>query len=425
MKLKPELRAHMDDEGRLVLPPEVRSRYGLRPGAQVYVDERPDRLGLRRAVNYLAKVYIEPTNRCNLECRTCLRNVWSEPLGQMSSATFTRIIQGLRSFSPPPTVFFGGLGEPLAHPDIVEMVGQIKALGSPVELITNGTLLTKERSRQLIDAGLDMLWVSLDGATPESYADVRLGAALPEVLTNLANFRRTRWGGYPPPFSFDYHLKPQIGVVFVAMKRNIADLPAVIHLGSQLGASRFLVTNVLPYTAEMCDEILYSRALTDAIYLPTHWGARMKLPKIDMTDTTRESLFKVMRGGHSMIFAGASFDESNDRCPFIEGGSMAIGWEGNLSPCLPLLHNHVTYLNGWERSLKRHAVGNVIERDLNVLWNAPEYITFRERVQKFDFSYCIFCGGCNLIETNEEDCFGNTFPTCGGCLWAQGIIQCP
>jgi len=143
MKLKPELRAHMDDEGRLVLPPEVRSRYGLRSGAQVYVDERPDRLGLRRAVNYLAKVYIEPTNRCNLECRTCLRNVWSEPLGQMSSATFTRIIQGLRSFSPPPTVFFGGLGEPLAHPDIVEMVGQIKALGSPVELITNGTLLTK------------------------------------------------------------------------------------------------------------------------------------------------------------------------------------------------------------------------------------------------------------------------------------------
>ncbi len=26
---------------------------------------------------------------------------------------------------------------------------------------------------------------------------------------------------------------------------------------------------------------------------------------------------------------------------------------------------------------------------------------------------------------NEEDCFGNTFPTCGGCLWAQGVIRCP
>jgi len=425
MKLKPELSAHVDKEGRLVLPPEVISRFGLKPGTRVLVDEGGNDLRLRKPVTHLSKVYIEPTNRCNLECRTCLRNVWDEPSGEMSSATFARIIEGLHCFSPPPTVFFGGFGEPLSHPGIVEMVARVKALGITVELITNGTLLTQDLSLQLIEAGLDMLWVSLDGASPESYADVRLGAALPEVLSNLANLRRIRWGDYAPPFGFDQHLNPQIGVVFVAMKRNIADLPAVIRLGNEIGASRFLVTNVLPYTPEMCEEILYSRALTDAIYLPTHWGARMKLPKMDMNETTRESLFKVMRGGHSMVFAGASFGESNDRCPFIESGSVAIGWEGNLSPCLPLLHNHVTYLNGWERSLRRYAVGNIIERDLNVLWNAPEYATFRERVQKFDFSYCIFCGGCNLIESNDEDCFGNTFPVCGGCLWAQGVIQCP
>ena len=61
-----------------------------------------------------------------------------------------------------------------------------------MELITNGTLLTKPLSKQLIEAGLDMLWVSLDGATPESYADVRLGAALPEVLPILPVFKRPR-----------------------------------------------------------------------------------------------------------------------------------------------------------------------------------------------------------------------------------------
>ena len=359
------LETHVDEKGRLILPSEVVSRYDLKPGTHVHLDLESNGLHLRRPVTQLAKVYIEPTNACNLECRTCIRNIWEEPMGQMNSKTFDRIIEGLESFSPKPTVFFGGFGEPLFHPGIVDMVARVKALGAPVELITNGTLLTQEMSRRLIEAGLDMLWVSLDGATPESYADVRLGAALPEVVANLANFRRARWGDYPPPFGFDYHLKPQTGIVFVAMKRNIADLPAVIQLGSQLGASRFLVTNVLPYTAEMCDEILYSRALTDTIYLPTHWGARMKLPKIDMTETTQETLFKVLRGAHSMIFAGASFGESNDRCPFIEGGSVAIGWDGNLSPCLPLLHNHVTYLNGWKRSLKRRAIGNVVSVFIN------------------------------------------------------------
>jgi hypothetical protein len=30
-----------------------------------------------------------------------------------------------------------------------------------------------------------------------------------------------------------------------------------------------------------------------------------------------------------------------------------------------------------------------------------------------------------LAEANLEDCLGNTAPACGGCLWAQGVIQCP
>src|SRR3990172_6746911 len=140
----------------------------------------------------LTKLYVEPTSRCNLACRTCIRNVWDEPSGQMSDATFARIIEGLRAFSPSPDVFFGGFGEPLSHPSIVEMVAQAKALGSKVELITNGTLLVEDVACQLIAARLDALWVSIDRATPESYADVRLGAALPEVIANVERFRALR-----------------------------------------------------------------------------------------------------------------------------------------------------------------------------------------------------------------------------------------
>jgi wyosine [tRNA(Phe)-imidazoG37] synthetase (radical SAM superfamily) len=63
----------------------------------------------------------------------------------MAEATFDRIIAGLPEFSPPPLVFFGGIGEPLMHPRLPEMIARAKALGSPVELITNGTLLTEPR----------------------------------------------------------------------------------------------------------------------------------------------------------------------------------------------------------------------------------------------------------------------------------------
>jgi Iron-sulfur cluster-binding domain/DGC domain/Thioredoxin domain len=114
-----------------------------------------------------------------------------------------------------------------------------------------------------------------------------------------------------------------------------------------------------------------------------------------------------------------------DRCPFIDRGATAIAWDGSLTPCLPLLHNHISFLDDRERESKRYVVGNVAARDLGDLWNDPEYIAFRDRVQRFDFSPCTSCGGCDFSEKNEEDCFGNAFPTCGGCLSAQGVIQCP
>ena len=370
MKLKPELCAHVDDEGKLVLPPELASRFGLKAGAQVFVDEGGNGLRLRKPVTHLAKVYIEPTNRCNLECRTCMRNVWDEPLGQMSNETFLRIIEGLKLFSPPPTIFFGGFGEPLAHPEIADMITQAKTLGSSVELITNGTLLTKDLSKRLIEAGLDMLWVSLDGAEPESYADVRLGAALPEVISNLRDFR----DACPLhedflEFFFPYPTKPEIGIVFVAMKRNISDLPSVVQLGNRSGATKFLITNVLPYTPEMCDEVLYRRSMSDGFFTPSTF--RLQLPKMDVDNLTREALYWIARGGHSIWLAGRSFDEIANRCPFIEKGAATISWEGNVSPCLPLLHSHMSYVDDRERFSRRYLVGNVVERDLNDLWNLP------------------------------------------------------
>ncbi len=420
MKLKPGLCAHVDDEGRLVLPPAVISRHGLKPGAELLFNEKINGLALRNPATHLSKVYVEVTNRCNLGCRTCMRNVWDEPLGEMSSATFARVVEGLKQFSPVPSVFFGGFGEPLSHPEVVEMVSQVKSLGATVELITNGTLLTEDRSRRLIEAGLDGLWVSLDGAKPESYADVRLGAELPEVISNLRAFRDAC---APDGFFFRYPTRPKMGIVFVAMKRNISDLPSVVQLGNRLGAMEFLITNVLPYTAEMRDEVLYERSISDIVFTGSQF--RLSLPRIDMDSSTRESLFSVMRGSHSLWLAGRSFEEATDHCPFIEKGVMAISWEGNVSPCLPLVHSHISYVDGRERFSRRYVVGNVAERDLDDLWSMSEYVTFRKRVQEFDFSPCTICGGCHLFENNEGDCFGSPFPTCGGCLWAQGIIQCP
>lgn len=102
--------------GRLKFPADVAARFGLLPDAPVEIEEEGGALRLRRPVTHLAKLYVEPTSRRNLSCRTCIRNAWDEPGGDMSDAAFNAVIASLRAFSPPPKVFFGGFGEPLTHP---------------------------------------------------------------------------------------------------------------------------------------------------------------------------------------------------------------------------------------------------------------------------------------------------------------------
>ena len=417
MKMKKCLQGEVDEAGRLILPEEVISRYGLQPGAKVSISEQGSGIHVHQPVTHLRKVYIEPTTHCNLNCRMCIRNTWEEPMGQMTESTFDSILKSLRAFSPPPTVIFGGFGEPLSHPRIAEMVAAVKELNAPVELITNATVLTKDLSRQLIEAGLDVLWVSLDAATTEVYGDVRLGAILPQVISNVACFRDMQRSTNPAPL--------HLGIVFVAMKRNIADLPAVMRLGRQLGADRFMLTNILPYSQELTDEVLYARSLSEPPTQPSAMVPHLNLSRIDINEETRTALSKILSSTRDVRSNQSSGADMSNSCPFIESGSTAVCWDGSVSPCLPLLHSHTAFIHERKRFSRRHVIGNVSDHDLQELWNAPEYIELRKRVQAFDFSPCVFCGGCNLSQTNEEDCIGNLFPTCGGCLWAQGVIQCP
>jgi MoaA/NifB/PqqE/SkfB family radical SAM enzyme len=410
--------AEVDENGRLIIPPEVVESYGLKPGSKIRLDEGKNFVRMHRPITQLTKIYIEPTVACNLDCITCFRNDWEQPIGRMSEETFASIIQGLKKLDPIPSVYFGGIGEPLFHPKTIDWIAEAKALGVKVELITNGTTLTEKKSREIINAGLDVLWVSIDGASEETYGDVRMGSEYPKIVQNLRRFAKMRKPNHFP--------EPEIGIAFVAMKRNIDDLPKVIKLGKSVKAKYFSVSNLQPATADMRGELLYDQTMHNIAYLEAPNLPRLSLPKMDFNEHTRNALFETFNSQLSVEFAGNNWGGVNDTCDFIESGTMSVAWDGNVSPCWPLMHTHTSYLHGKPRHSKLHVIGNVRERSLLNLWLDPDYLAYRERLHNFEFAPCTFCGGCDLSESNEEDCIGNTtFPVCGGCLWAQGIIQCP
>jgi MoaA/NifB/PqqE/SkfB family radical SAM enzyme len=358
------------------------------------------------------KVYVEPTNACNLACATCVRHSWDEPEGFMEWATFDALAHGLETGG---TIAFMGLGEPLLHPRFLEMVRLTKERGLRAEVTTNALLLDDAMAEGLLGAGLDQLVVSIDGANAEAFDRVRSGASLERVIENVRRLHDARGPNYGPG--------TQIGVEFVAMRSNVDELPGLGRLAAQLGASFIIVSNVLAYTRDLLAETLYDHSASSLSGAVTTAAPRWQLPAFDWDRQLGAALGEALARSGPVSFFGADPEATRSRCPFVEADACAVAWHGGVSPCPPLLHTYTCFVRGREKRMLRWEAGRLPGESLAAVWTAPEYVAFRDRVRRFDFPPCTDCA-CELAESNEEDCLGNPHPTCGDCLWAQGIVRC-
>lgn len=367
----------------------------------------------------LTKLYVEITTACNLECQMCVRRVWDEPVDHMPLSTFENLLAQLQRYSEPPTLHLGGYGEPMYHPSFLEMVKQAKAIGARVEVTTNGTLLDRDTAAALMALDLDRLVVSIDGVTQETYAGLRTNGTLEQVVENLRHLYRLKLRGW------GRHKNPRVGIAFVAMKCNAAELAELPRLATRVGAWEVQVSNLVPHTPEMMDQVLYERSLTLCAFRASPWVVDLSLPKFDLDTVTVEPLRRVFSSTASLSLLDASLSGRNDYCRFAWEGYAAVRRDGQVSPCLPLLHDHPVYLRGRRKDVTHFDVGNINQQPISDIWESLEFARFRESLREFTFSPCTTCGGCDFFSENSLDCTHHTFPVCGGCLWAQGFVQCP
>ena len=387
-------------DGSLKLPGAYLQRRGLDQGLECWLEQRGETLALLPRLPNLRKLYVEPTTACNLQCRTCIRNVWQDPEAHMALSTYRELMEQTEALPDLQRVVLSGFGEPLAHPDILEMVRLARERGLAVTLGSNGLLMDRRTSAELVSLGVDRLVVSLDGVQAETYAGVR-DAAMGRVLDNIRDLGEVK--------SEKGALYPALGIEFVALKRNVAELAQLTALASRLGAARVVVSNVLAYTEEMRSEILYG-------YEPRPpFGAEGWPVKADAWVMWGTLELPRMHWG------------AEQRCRFVHDQAAVVGWDGSVAPCYALSHNYSYYaIDGRHKKVTRYPLGNIRQEPLLAIWTSETYCRFRDAVRAFRFPSCADCDlreTCDLREANEA-CWGWN-PSCADCLWAQDIVRCP
>ena len=316
---------------------------------------------------------LEVTSACNLACAMCLvsyRPAINRAEGAMPMELFRRLVDGTPELA---RLTLQGLGEPLLQPHLLEMVAYVKARGIAVGFNSNAMLLTRERADRLVAVGLDWLHISLDGATAATYEGIRSRADFDRVAHNLRGLQEAKRAVGAAT--------PAIQVVFVAMRRNLHELPDLVRMvsgwgvdevhvqglshdfadtdpaGAYAGIRRFASAESL----ERVDPDLVSDVFARARDEADRVGVRLRLPAHQPTPVRREP----SQPGCSWPWDAAYITSS-----------------GVVQPCCMVMGDD------------RVAMGDLGEADLADIWRGQAYADFRAALSS-DTPPAV-CAGCSL-----------------------------
>jgi MoaA/NifB/PqqE/SkfB family radical SAM enzyme len=198
-------------------------------------------------------ITIDPLARCNLRCPLCPTgrgHSTSAGKGILSLQLYVKILDQLPKLR---TLYLFNWGEPLLHPQIDEIIAIAARRGISVHVHSNLSIKKDEAFfERLIDTGLDSLWVSLDGASEETYSRYRVGGDFGLALANLALLARIK-----------RRLRsktPRLVWKFIVNRHNAHEVDAARRMARELGvefttAAIGLADDLVDYTiGESLDE---------------------------------------------------------------------------------------------------------------------------------------------------------------------------
>ena len=424
-------------------------------------------------INSPKKVYVELTTRCNLQCAMCVKYTKGSciPEEDMSLEVFQKILPSLKGID---TLILNGIGESLLHADLVEIVRlarTVMPLKATIGLQSNGLLLTKALSQELIHAGLNTICLSVD-----RFEDPMLRAtgehsfcAVKRAVDNLSLAKKAEDSDF------------KIGFEIVLTRQTIQDLPGLVSWAADNGISYILSSHLLLYDIAAKQECLFNSHPPEALEIfyrycdmaaskglhfeeefacyQRHAGTKSSQLFRQIMD---EMLSEAKRGDIQLNFKDLHSQDlkktqeleevietaemlANKRglelfipplqatspreCRFLNEKAVFIAVNGDVMPCHFLWHTYSCRILEDEASVTKRSFGNVSHKTLDDIWHATSYSSFRQEAGSYDYTYCWTCaqGPCPTLLSDDgsyaNDCYGSQVP-CGHCQWNLGGIRC-
>jgi radical SAM protein with 4Fe4S-binding SPASM domain len=286
-------------------------------------------------------VAIEPVNFCNLRCPEC-------PVGNgdltrdsylLETSCFQKIINQLSR-----KIFYINLcfqGEPFLHPDFTQLVKITSDKGYVTATSTNGHFLQdRNKVKNLIEAGLDRLVVSVDGTTQEVYEKYRRNGNLQQVIDGIKNVVELKKElNSSTPF---------VEMQFLVMSYNEHQVPEVRKLAKQLDVNKLTFKTMQVYDFENGSDFF---------------------PKQE-----RFNRYRLGKDGKYHLKGRMK------KCCWRQWSSVVISSTGDVLPCC------------FDKNGK-YAFGNVFDHSFKEIWHGKKAFEFRQAILKHrnDIDICKNC----------------------------------
>ena len=303
------------------------------------------------------QVQIEITNRCNMDCSMCPREVLDIELEHMEWDKFLVVVNKLRERE---NITLTGWGEPFLHPHIFDMIAFCKERGHRVMITSNGLFQKEEILEQILLAGIDELTFSIDRVEKSGVSKGHTNEKVFKNIEKIMKFRKDK--------------KPSVRLQATLHRGFEKDLYGVIKYGARIGCEAVNVGRVDRKHApdlERPNPSEEKRIFFEADRIANLHNIRLDWLQYSVGTGIIRFFYRLLRKKlhKSGKYCLKTFDYAY------------VSREGYITPCC---------------LLPDVKMGNLINEDLETIWKNVKFNDFRK-------NYRDTCGSCDLWMIDQID----------------------